>query len=61
MVQLSLLHLLVSALIGFWGRNYRFGFWGYFFATLLLTPAVGAFLVIASIPARSVDESRNAH
>jgi hypothetical protein len=40
----------LSVAVAFWGRNRRFGFWGYFFASLLLTPILGALLVIASGP-----------
>ena len=43
-------YILIALGVGIWGRNYRFGFWGYFFATLLLSPIVGTFLVIASMP-----------
>jgi hypothetical protein len=42
--------IIISLIIGYWGRNCRFGFWGYFFASLLLTPLVGILLVIASRP-----------
>ena len=30
------------------GSNRKFGFWGYFFASLLFTPLIGVLLVIAS-------------
>ncbi|MDR0929469.1 MAG: hypothetical protein LBM74_07130 [Oscillospiraceae bacterium] len=43
-----LLCILVSFLIACWGSDRKFGFWGYFFASLLLTPVIGALLVIAS-------------
>ena len=38
----------LSLLIGLLGINSRLGFWGNFFASLLLTPFVGLLLVIAS-------------
>ncbi len=47
-MQLYALLLLLSLVIGFVGRNGKFGFWGYFFASLLLTPFVGLLLVLAS-------------
>ncbi len=47
---LFLAYLLASFIIAFWGRYYRFGFWGYFFACLLFSPVFGALLVIASQP-----------
>lgn len=37
-----------SLVIAFLGRNRKFGFWGYFFGSLLLTPFVGLILVFAS-------------
>ncbi|WP_168732426.1 hypothetical protein [Desulfovibrio desulfuricans] len=38
----------LSLLIGLLGINSRLGFWGNFFASILLTPLVGLLLVIAS-------------
>ncbi|MGV6996013.1 hypothetical protein [uncultured Desulfovibrio sp.] len=40
----------MSLLIGLLGINSRLGFWGNFFASVLLTPLVGLLLVIASNP-----------
>lgn len=40
--------ILSALVIGFLGRRHRFGFWGYFFATLLLTPLVGLLMLIAA-------------
>jgi hypothetical protein len=34
--------------IAFFGTNRKFGFWGYFFASMLLTPLIGLLLVISS-------------
>lgn len=48
-----IIYTLLSLLIAWWGKNYRLGFWGYFFASLLLSPAVGCILVIASTPVKS--------
>lgn len=39
-------------LIGFLGRRRKLGFWGYFFASLLLTPLIGALFVLVSDPKR---------
>jgi hypothetical protein len=41
-----------AILIGFFGRRYRFGFWGYFFASVLLTPFIGLLMLIAAAPTR---------
>lgn len=40
--------VVLSLLIGAYGRDRKMGFWGYFFASLLLTPAVGLLLVLGS-------------
>ena len=41
-----------SVMLGQAGRSFRFGFWGHFFASLLLTPMIGLLLVLAAIPVR---------
>lgn len=40
--------LILSLVIGILGRNRKFGFWGYFFGSILLTPIIGLLLVLAS-------------
>jgi hypothetical protein len=42
------LYFALSLVIAVFGNNRKFGFWGYFFASLLFTPMIGALLVIAS-------------
>lgn len=39
---------LVSALVGYLGRDRKFGFWGYFFCSALFTPIIGLVIVFAS-------------
>jgi hypothetical protein len=34
--------------MGYLGRNRKMGFWGYFFASLFLTPFIGGILLIVS-------------
>ncbi len=48
MPLLILSHIFLSVLVGFLGMNRKFGFWGYLFASLALTPLIGLLLVIAS-------------
>jgi hypothetical protein len=48
MVLWLLAAIALSLLIGAYGRDRKMGFWGYFFASLLLTPAVGLLLVLGS-------------
>lgn len=47
-VTISFTCILCSFFIGYLGRNRKMGFWGYFFATLLLTPFIGGLLLIVS-------------
>jgi hypothetical protein len=42
----------LSVAIAFLGRNLRFGFWGYLFGSILLSPAIGLLLLFAGIPLR---------
>jgi hypothetical protein len=42
--------LILALIIAFLGRGRRFGFWGYLFASILLTPVIGLLLLIAAIP-----------
>jgi len=45
--------LLGSFVIALFGSRFRFGFWGYFFGSILLTPIVGLLLLLAAIPPSS--------
>jgi len=40
--------ILISAIIGYLGRHRKMGFWGYFFASIILTPLIGILLVVVS-------------
>jgi hypothetical protein len=44
--------LLGSLIIALFGSKYRFGFWGYLFGSILLSPLVGALLLAAAVPRR---------
>ncbi len=46
--MLIALWILSSLIVAVIGMNRKFGFWGYFFASILLTPAIGLILVLAS-------------
>jgi hypothetical protein len=39
---------LLSALVAYIGKNRKFGFWGYFACSFLLTPIIGLVIVLAS-------------
>ena len=45
-------YVFLATLLGVLGRNRKLGGWGYFFASLLLTPFVGTLLLLASDPRR---------
>jgi hypothetical protein len=50
MPLLVLSYLFCCLVIAVMGRKLRFRFWGYFFASVLLTPIIGTLLLIAAIP-----------
>lgn len=46
-----LIYLALCLVVAFLGAGRKMSFYGYFFASLLLTPLVGGFLVLVSGPA----------
>lgn len=53
--------IVLAIIIGFFGRNRRFRFWGYFFASVLLTPIVGILLLLAAIPLKEKKHNHHHH
>lgn len=51
-------YILVCFAVACFGINKKFGFWGYFFASLLFTPFIGLILVIASDSKPTGDDVR---
>jgi len=49
---LLLLYIFFCMLVGYIGQNRLFGFWGYFFASIVFTPIGGVFLLIPSEPGK---------
>jgi len=47
-IMAVLFYLLVCYFIGLMGQDRKFGFCGYFFASVFLTPLMGLLLVLAS-------------
>jgi hypothetical protein len=43
-------YALACLLVGILGANRKMGFWGYTFASAVLTPVVGLILVVVSAP-----------
>jgi uncharacterized membrane protein len=46
--MLGLVYFLACLFIAIMGINRKFGFWGYLFGSLLLTPVIGFLLVISA-------------
>ncbi len=42
------IYLLLCLIIGLIGVNRKFGYWGYFFCSLFLTPVIGAIILLGS-------------
>ncbi|MBF0099746.1 MAG: hypothetical protein HQK77_02450 [Desulfobacterales bacterium] len=49
-IIILLIYTGLSLIIGLFGINKKFGFWGYFFGSMVLTPLIGLLLVFASDP-----------
>lgn len=47
-VMFFILYVGLSLFIGFIGKNRKFGFWGFFFSSLLLSPIAGLLAYFAS-------------
>lgn len=41
-------YIAFSALIGYLGKDRKFGFWGYFASAFIFTPIIGLIIVLAS-------------
>jgi len=54
-MEIVLAEIVGAVVIGWLGRNRKFGFWGYFFCALALTPLVGVIVLLASDPIREAD------
>jgi len=48
MIIMALAYLGLCFIIAFLGTNRKFGYWGYFFSSLFLTPVVGAIVLLGS-------------
>ena len=52
LVMIAIAWLVASLIIAIFGSKFRFGFWGYFFGSILLSPLVGLLCLFAAIPPR---------
>ena len=53
------IYLLLCLLVGLIGINRKFGFWGYFFGSIVLSPIWGLLLVLASDPRMPKESGEN--
>jgi amino acid transporter len=49
---------LICVPVAFFGRDRKWGFWGYFFASLLMSPIVGLLFVLASDKPKACSRAR---
>jgi uncharacterized membrane protein YiaA len=47
-IVLIILYVFICYLVGLSGKNRKFGFYGYFFLSIFITPLLGIILVLAS-------------
>ncbi|MGD0282646.1 MAG: hypothetical protein ABSB95_09815 [Dissulfurispiraceae bacterium] len=47
-MELTILYIISSIVIAVFGRHRKFGFWGFLFCSLLLTPVIGFIVLLAS-------------
>lgn len=59
MIILFLIYVVASLCIAIIGLNRKFGFWGYFFASMLLSPLIGLVILFASDKKRPVEFDDN--
>jgi hypothetical protein len=47
-IIVAIAYIVFSLIIAILGTDRKFGFWGYFFCSLLLSPAIGLIILLAS-------------
>lgn len=55
-MEMFVIYVVLSTAIALLGQNRKFGFWGYFFCSLLFTPLLGVLFVLASSPRPEKDD-----
>ncbi len=60
MPAIPVAYVILAFFIGYFGRNKRMGYWGYFFASILLTPLIGILLVVVSADKAKDPDRENA-
>jgi hypothetical protein len=56
--MIILSYILACLLIAIFGINKKFGFWGYFFGSILLSPPIGIILLLASDNRKNTDHTQ---
>jgi hypothetical protein len=56
--MLTVIYVLFCLIVGSLGINRKFGFWGYFFASIVLSPLIGFILIFASDPKPVVKDNQ---
>lgn len=49
-VEVALLYLTACLVAGILGRNRRIGFWGFFFSSIIFTPAISLLFLFFAMP-----------
>lgn len=56
MIYLTIAFYVGCFIVGLLGKNRKFGFWGYFFGSIVLTPIIGLLLVLASDSRKAIPD-----
>jgi uncharacterized membrane protein len=59
MPEVSFVYITICFGVACLGINRKFGFWGYFFGSLLLTPLIGIILVVGSDKIKEPSNTQN--
>jgi len=51
-LEVLVVYILLSFVVGFLGRRRRIGFWGFFFLSLIVTPLMTSIFIFVAAPAR---------
>jgi hypothetical protein len=52
------IYFILCALVATMGKHRKFGFWGYFFCSVIFTPLIGLLLVLGSDRVHRVEVTR---
>ena len=52
-MPIPLIYIIAAVLVASLGRKHKWGFWGFFVISLILTPIVGILIIMATYPVDS--------